>query len=168
MELVSVLSISFIPCRPSVSLSCSTPILTLPVAMPTQPFYASNLSFHGIPDDLADFHLEGSECCLIHADNPLSASKGVWLNPRVRVGYNSKAYETVHPPGVWISAFDVFKNCWKNRFLRWFTTTWFKTRTVWWRVREWQSRDPAKNVESGRVCLVNEMQVLVENGWAHV
>lgn len=56
------------------------------VAMDASAFYDQNLTFRGIPDDLASLHLEGSECCLIHADNPLSHSKGVFLNPNVRVG----------------------------------------------------------------------------------
>ncbi|KAJ6185974.1 hypothetical protein N7519_007275 [Penicillium mononematosum] len=52
------------------------------VAMPASPFIASSpLRFRGIPDSLAEYHLEGSECCLIHTDNPLSVEKGVYLNP---------------------------------------------------------------------------------------
>lgn len=51
-----------------------------------KPFYNSPpLSFPAIPDTLAAKHIEGSECCLIHFDNELSASKGVWLNPSLRV-----------------------------------------------------------------------------------
>ncbi|EGS21769.1 uncharacterized protein CTHT_0036360 [Thermochaetoides thermophila DSM 1495] len=69
------------------------------MSMPTSAFTGiQGLKFRGIDDSLAVYHLEGSECCLIHADNPASRTKGVFLNPAVRVGYNRKAYETVHPP----------------------------------------------------------------------
>ena len=65
------------------------------VAMDSKPFYESwrPLRFRGISDSLAELHLEGSECCLIHQDNPLTAKHGVWLNPNVRVGYNKEAYD---------------------------------------------------------------------------
>src|SRR5438270_8111059 len=40
------------------------------VVFQADPFYRDPpLSFRGIPDSLAIHHLEGSECCLIHADN---------------------------------------------------------------------------------------------------
>ena len=65
------------------------------VVFQADPFYKSPpLSFRGIPDSLAVHHLEGSECCLIHADNELSTVKGVWLNPNVR--YRT----TVKPTGL--------------------------------------------------------------------
>jgi len=62
------------------------------VAFNAAPFYSSPaLQFRGLPDTPAAHHLEASECCLIHMDNPLSAQKGVYLNTNVRVGYNPKA-----------------------------------------------------------------------------
>ncbi|RFU33789.1 hypothetical protein B7463_g2534, partial [Scytalidium lignicola] len=68
------------------------------VVFQAEPFYHNPpLRFRGIPDSLATHHLEGSECCLIHADNDLSARKGVWLNPNVRVSYNAEADEVVNP-----------------------------------------------------------------------
>ncbi|KAJ4396833.1 hypothetical protein N0V93_001055 [Gnomoniopsis smithogilvyi] len=66
------------------------------------PFYGEEpLRFRAIPDSLADFHLEGSECCLIHADNPLSAreSSGVWLNPNRRYVQCSTRNTRRHVPG---------------------------------------------------------------------
>ncbi|OAQ97990.1 hypothetical protein LLEC1_03544 [Akanthomyces lecanii] len=79
------------------------------VVMPADPFVSpTKLRFRGIPDSLALQHLEGSECCLIHADNPLSKTLGAW-----------------------------------------------------------QKEDSARH-EPGVFCLINEMQVLAENGWAHV
>ncbi|BAE60536.1 unnamed protein product [Aspergillus oryzae RIB40] len=60
------------------------------VAMDAAPFYQHPpLKFRGISDSLAKSHLEGSECCLIHADNPLSREKGVWLNPNSGRGCGS-------------------------------------------------------------------------------
>lgn len=142
------------------------------VAMDAAPFYTheSPLGFRGIPDSLAEYHLEGSECCLIHTDNPLSRSKGVWLNPNVRVGYSVPAYENVHASrgSPWISGFSIAFGTWSNHVLRWTTTPWFKERTVRSRVQEW-SRKSSGNVESGeRTCLINEQQILVANGWKHV
>jgi hypothetical protein len=144
--------------------------------MDANPFYRSTtnpLRFRGTPDSLASHHLEGSECCLIHADNPLSESKGVWLNPNVRVGYNSRAYGVVNPGGeradAWVGTVSILHGSWENRILRWFTTTWFEGATVERRIEKWRA-EGADSVreEAGAACLVNEMQVLVANGWAHV
>jgi len=136
--------------------------------MSAEPFISwPYLRFRGITDSLAISHLEGSECCLIHADNPLSSSKGVYLNPNVRVGYNTPAYDAVHPTSNWISLSQIFWALWENRLRRWTTTPLFKEWVVQRRVRRWEAQDK-HNQEPGRFCLINEMQVLVENGWAHV
>ena len=143
--------------------------------MDASPYYATKapLRFRGTSDSLAAFHLEGSECCLIHADNPLSASKGVWLNPNVRVGYNADAYDTVNPKqgngraNAWVGSASVVHGSWENRIARWFTTTWFESRTVRGRVGKWMKGGDGRE-EKGIACLINEMQVLVGNGWAHV
>jgi hypothetical protein len=146
--------------------------------MDAAPFYdtANPLRFRGIPDSLATHHLEGSECCIIHADNPLSAQKGVWLNPNVRVAYDGKAYEYVHSAG-WpspssffsskISGWQIWAWNWENRVRRWFTTDSFKRRTVSKRMKEWQTTKEGRE-GNGEFCLVNEMHVLADNGWAHV
>ena len=147
--------------------------------MDAAPFYTTRpLRFRGIPDSLATSHLEGSECCLIHTDNPLSPRKGVWLNPNVRVGYDIAAYERVNPPGseggnAWVGVASVLHGNWENRILRWFTSTVFEDGDVGRRVRDWVGEadgygDGEGNRESGGVCLIDEMQVLVANGWAHV
>ena len=144
--------------------------------MDASPFYdsaAQPLRFRGTSDSLAQFHLEASECCLIHTDNPLSASKGVWLNPNVRVAYSADAYKAVHPGGTkantWVGAASAVHGSWENRVLRWLTTTWFDKSTVSSRMRNWRaSAAHESRVETGTACLVNEMQVLVSNGWAHV
>ncbi|KAE8349943.1 cryptococcal mannosyltransferase 1-domain-containing protein [Aspergillus coremiiformis] len=138
------------------------------VAMDASPFYRTPpLKFRGISDSLAKSHLEGSECCLIHADNPLSRDKGVWLNPTVRVGYNAPAYAAVNSEdNSWLSTISIISGLWENRLLRWWTTPWLKESIVWTRVSQWEKQD-SEHRENGPFCLVNEMQVLVENGWAH-
>ncbi|SPN96873.1 related to polysaccharide export protein (CAP59) [Cephalotrichum gorgonifer] len=140
------------------------------VAMRAQPFVAEHhpLRFRGIPDSLAKHHLEASECCLIHADNPLSAELGVYVNPRVRVGYNTAAYVATHPTtGTWVSPWGIFRGLWASRILRWVyrpeTRDWIVAR----RLKKWAAEGEG-NVEPGAFCIINEMQVLVERGWAHV
>ncbi|PKS06435.1 hypothetical protein jhhlp_007183 [Lomentospora prolificans] len=139
------------------------------VAMQAEPFVAKTpLSFRALPDSLAAHHLEASECCLIHADNPLSQQLGVYLNPRVRVGYNSKAYAAINPAsGSWVSPWQIFKGLWGSRILRWVYRTEARDWIVKKRVEKWMDEWPS-NKEPGDFCIINEMQVLVENGWAHV
>lgn len=136
--------------------------------MPASAFTGANaLRFRGVPDSLAERHLEGSECCLIHADNPASVEKGVYLNPNVRVGYGGPAYDTIHPKGPWLSSFRIVTGLWKNRFRRWLTTSSIKESVVLRRVKTWE-QERAGRRERGTFCLINEMQILVDNGWAHV
>jgi hypothetical protein len=137
------------------------------VAMPIEPFVASPpLRFRGIPDSLASSHVEASECCLIHADNPLSTTKGVFLNPNVKVGYNGSSYDALHSPDTMLSLFQIFRSMWWNRFMRLTTTPLFKEQIVRMRLRKWIAE--TKSWERGDFCLVNEMQVLVETGWKHM
>lgn len=138
------------------------------VAFDAAPFYDPNrLQFRGVPDSLALHHVEGSECCLIHVDNPLSQSHGVWLNPNVRVAYSPEAYAAVKPASVWPSISQSLMGIWSNRFWRWSTSTKMKTVRITSRLKAW-SKGGADRSEPGKVCLINEMQVLIENGWAHV
>ena len=138
------------------------------VVFPADVFTSDNaLSFRGIDDSFSSSHLEGSECCLIHADNLASKELGVFLNPNVRVGYTKQAYQAVHPRGSWLSYGDIWAGLWSNRYKRWFTTPWFKEMKVWRLKRKWESEKPGRE-EKGWFCLINEMQVLVWNGWAHV
>ena len=139
------------------------------VLMDAAPFYniTSPLKFRGIPDSLAKTHVEGSECCLIHADNPLSSTKGVYLNPDVRVGYSGPAYEAVHRHQSWLTMREYVSGLWENRLRRWTTTTLLKKRIVINRLHAWQ-RETSTHYEPGEHCLINEMQVLISNGWAHV
>jgi hypothetical protein len=137
------------------------------------PFYANPpLSFRGIDDSLADLHLEGSECCLIHADNFLSSGMGVWLNPNVRVGYDVKAYRDVKEE-YFISAFWAVAGAWVNRFMAWrvaFQTS-LERRAVRDRLQRWEAETPEgerRRFEPGEHCLINEMQIMWSNGWKHL
>ena len=149
--------------------------------MSAAPFYDSvkPLRFRGVPDTLAHKHVEGSECCLIHADNALSQDLGVWINPNVRVGYCMSAlhkrklkydwdvfkhvcqiaYDSVHPAGSWVSYFQIARGLWENRVRRWFSVGWTQN----WKARRslnaWRA-DSESNEEVGEMCLVDEMHVI--------
>jgi hypothetical protein len=137
------------------------------VAMPTEPFLTSPpLRFRGLPDSLATAHVEASECCLIHVDNPLSMTKGVFLNPNVRVGYNGSSYDAMNSPNAISSPFRIFQSTWWSRILRLVTTPLFKEQIVRKSLGKWIAE--TENWEHGDFCLVNEMQVLVETEWKHM
>ncbi|KAL8836052.1 MAG: hypothetical protein Q9170_003065 [Blastenia crenularia] len=139
------------------------------IAFDAAPFYHTpELRFRGIPDSLARYHLEGSECCLVHADNPLTSTQGVWLNPNVRVGYNAEAYHKVHQITPWPTISESVVGLWKNRLWRWITPTFHKKIKVAGRLRKWTGKGLGEVSEREIYCLINEMQVLVANGWAHV
>lgn len=177
----SVLPFPLLPPRPvPVSILADSSSFFPTVAMPASSFAGvRGLRFRGIPDDLATSHLEASECCLIHADNPASRSRGVFVNPAVRVGYDRKAYDAVHrnapnPPthqggggGSWLSLTDVFFGLWKNRLARWFTTPWFEEQQVRRRIERWARAGEGRE-EKGGFCVVDEMQIVVRNGWKHL
>ena len=156
------------------------------IAFDSTPFYANPpLSFRGTSDELAREHIEGSECCLIHADNwRLSNQKGIWMNPNVRVSYNLTTYEDVNPgagreapPGSrrqsWPGRWEAVSGIWANRHSRWFgwMMTWSETRVVRSRLKNWVEKGKfvgEEREERGVECLINEMQVLFQNGWQHV
>lgn len=142
------------------------------VSIDSQPFYDNAtrpLKFRGIVDSLAEYHIEGSECCLIHIDNPQASRRGVWLNPQVRVGYSSVAYDAAQlwQSGMGFQDLRMLWGLWENRLRRWFTTPRLEALVVGRRMASWRAKNPSI-YEPGRICLVNEMQVLAENGWAHV
>ena len=143
------------------------------VAFDSAPFYTNPpLEFRGIEDSLADFHLEGSECCLIHADNYLSPEKGVWLNPNVRVGYNVAAYRKIRRsrfPGI----FSTVVGAWANRVSHWRGSVQLvlERRVVQNRLEKWAAETPNGQLpryEPGEACLINEMQIMWSNGWKHL
>lgn len=136
--------------------------------MPAEPFISSQpLRFRGIPDSLASYHLEGSECCLIHMDNPISHQKQTYVNPHVLVGYSSEAYIAAHPQGLLLSPWQIFIALWENRIRRWATSQLLKKWRVQKHVKKWKTIN-ADYKERDETCIINEMQVLVEGGWNHV
>lgn len=102
--------------------------------MPASAFTGTQaLAFRGIDDTLAEKHLEGSECCLIHTDNHASTKDGVYLNPNVRAGHNSRDGRP------WVDYYDIWLGPWKNRLHRWFTTPAFNEWTCRREQRAWES-----------------------------
>jgi hypothetical protein len=120
----------------------------------------------------------------------------VWLNPNVRVAYNATVYSKVNggtevkadvgdPPQVdgvrggdgsfWPGGGERWRGVWRNRVARgvgW-VRGWSEGRVVRNRVAKWVREGEAGRVrevrgEKGVQCLVNEMQVLFDNGWQHV
>jgi hypothetical protein len=148
------------------------------VAFDASPFYSTPtspaLKFRGLPDSLAEHHLEASECCLIHADNPLSTQNGVYLNPNVRVAYNPIAWLGVHPEkGQWPSRYEKVVGMWANRRGRWtgWLSRYMARRLVEGRIKSWMAEvdvGEEENKEVGNACVINEMQILVWNGWLHL
>jgi hypothetical protein len=158
---------SMLPFR-SAPLSLANLVCSIAVVMPAEPFVSNpTLRFRGIPDSLAASHLEGSECCLVHVDNPLRAKRRTCVNPLVRVGYSVEAYDAVHPQALLRSSWQICKALWENRIRRWITSPWLNEWEVQKRAEKWRKLSKL-NKEAGDVCMVDEMQVLVENGWQHV
>ncbi|KAF4547889.1 Hypothetical protein D9617_34g040690 [Elsinoe fawcettii] len=135
---------------------------------------SSALRFRGVSDPLSQLHLEASESCLIHADNPLSERNGVFLNPRVRVAYSADVYAKIHTGrhgGARVPLSARVKGRWKLRWYAWFGKGW--ERALERKIRK-RSRGREEEVGEwdvrgkGRMCVVDEQQVLRWNGWAHV
>jgi Cryptococcal mannosyltransferase 1 len=128
---------------------------------------ARPLRFRAVNDSLAEYHLEASECCLIHYDNPLSGFKGVWMNPKVRVGYNTVRYDDAHRPAHWPSTAETtvgrFMDLWARiRHLK------PRPEVIDQRFEEW-SQESIINEEVGTDCLVNKIMVVSEKGqWREV
>lgn len=143
------------------------------VVFDAAPYYAQPpLAFRGIDDALADFHLEASECCLVHSDNDLSRERGVWLNPNVRVGYDPKAYRHIRRDR-FPSPFWTLFGAWANRLESYQThvQTRLEARTIRARLKQWVAETPAgelERFEPGEACLINEMQIMWSNGWIHL
>ena len=128
----------------------------------------SSLQFRGIDDSLAVEHLEGSESCLIHADNTLSRSKGVWINPDVRVAYNTTPYDVMSATdGVaWPSSVEVATGVWLNRLKRWSRAFFLVDHGVENKIAAWRQQDTGHR-EPGNYCIIDEMQIVLWNGWGH-
>jgi hypothetical protein len=151
------------------------------VVMDAAPFYSGigeaepGLRYRGIEDSLAELHVEGSECCLIWADMEASGDTeaGIWVNPAVRVGYVQKAYEDTHF-GVskdFLTGLVYVKGIWINRFIRWIGSGMKQPRAVKNRVAQWKKEGNSigeERKEVGEMCLIDEMHVLIWNGWKHL
>ena len=152
--------------------------------MDATPFYNSvdgkgdsvdGLRFRGVSDSLASKHLEGSECCLIHADLTAmgAAEHGIYVNPAVRVGYTEEAYNFTHfgPENTFISPTQYVLAKWLYRLNRLRTPSAEKQmKTVHRRVEKWKkesSNSLEKREEQGEMCLIDEMHLLIWNGWKH-
>lgn len=148
------------------------------MAMDAAPFYTKlrKLAFRGYETSLARQHVEASECCLVHADNPYASARGVFVNPGVRVAYYgmgapTDGYAVVNPAGggVWLSPWAILRGVWENRARRWLAPGWAMERgeaVLRGRIKAWE-KDYGRR-EPGDFCAVDEMQVLRMDGWAHV
>ncbi|KAF7872407.1 hypothetical protein EAF04_003328 [Stromatinia cepivora] len=140
------------------------------------------LKFRGVADSLAQKHVEGSECCLIHADNPLRESKGIYVNPNVRVAYRSDTYKKVNGRAGWPGKWEAVSGVWGVRvgWMREWGSGWVERGRVGRRVGSWvregrihgdgdgHGGGDEEREEKGIECLINEMQVLYQSGWRHI
>ncbi|KAB8303390.1 hypothetical protein EYC80_004819 [Monilinia laxa] len=132
------------------------------------------LKFRGVSDSLAPKHVEGSECCLIHADNPLRETKGIFVNPNVRVAYKRDIYDVVNSPEGWPGKREAIWGVWRVRvgWVKEWWWGWVERQRVRRRVDAWigEGREGGgeKREEVGVECLINEMQVLYQSGWKHL
>jgi hypothetical protein len=94
--------------------------------------------------------------------------KGVWINPNVRVAYNSGANRNVNGEGEWPTSYRKVGGVWANRWH--LTTGWYLRWKEKWvvdrAVKRWADEEGRR--EEGKWCLADSMQVLVDNGWAHI
>ena len=135
------------------------------------------LPFRSIPDSLASSHTEASECCLINADLTTSGhnNHGIYINPAVRVGYTELAYNQTHfgESETFISARQYVMAMWLHRLNRVRTESAEKgMRVVRRRLETWKGEvemglTREKREEYGEMCLVDEMHLLIWNGWKH-
>lgn len=145
----------------------------------SQRMYAG-LRFRGVPDSLALYHLEASECCLIHADLVANGygTRGIYLNPAVRVGYNPRAYALTHtgPEKGFVSRWGYVTGTWRNRIARWKTDAISSSagqnmKEIYRKISKWEA-EGAKygehRKEVGGFCTIDEMHILIWNGWKHV
>ncbi|MCJ1466576.1 hypothetical protein MMC07_005196 [Pseudocyphellaria aurata] len=134
------------------------------VAFDAQPFQSipNPLQFRSIPDSLAAYHVEASECCLIHYDNPASATAGVWINPMVRVGYSWPAYAAVTAKE-WPTASELRWGPWKSQWLWWIRDP-FPSWKASWRVWRWRRKYPEIR-DPGFACVQDLAMVITPDGW---
>ncbi|RMD40777.1 hypothetical protein DV735_g4379, partial [Chaetothyriales sp. CBS 134920] len=154
------------------------------VLMDASPFYPSvgvdgrqvdGLRFRAISDSLAAKHLEASECCLINADLAAmgAAEHGIYINPAVRVAYTDKAYNLTHTGADatgFITASNYLLATWLFRLAGWVESSASRAldEKVHSRVAKWQHDNTLEHRnETGEMCLIDEMHLLIWNGWKH-
>lgn len=145
------------------------------------------LRFRAIPDTLAAYYLEASECCLIHADLLRSGqvNRGMYINPAVRTAYVVEAYNATHwgsKNSNFVSMWQYWSGIWVIRWRRW-VWSWVQDAVsisagqnmpeVLRRVKIWEREgaeieDQQPRTEVGVYCTILEMQILIWNGWKHV
>lgn len=140
--------------------------LTNAVAFNAEPFQSNEnpLRFRSIPDSLAEYHVEASECCLIHYDNPLSETIGVWINPAVRVGYSPAAHIAVSS-GEWPTKHELRWGNWKSKWTWWIRDPGplLKVSLRRW---QWRRRYPDFK-EPGLACVEDLAMVVTGDGWRY-
>ena len=97
---------------------------------------------------------------VIHYDNPAS-DKGVWLNPNVRVAYRTKGIG-IGSAGGWVAR-EVGEG------VEW--SCWVCDSFVEITPGKWEDSGEGSGVGGnapGVDCLIDEMQVSVDNGWKHL
>lgn len=134
------------------------------VALDAAPFY-EGLAFRAVDDRLADQHIEASERCLLHADNPLSASRGVFLNTGVRTTRWGSIGQG-HFPG-WLSA---VMGTWVSRINRWSEEERVAQQqdVVLSGVRAWaaeRGEQGQDRKEAATACLAEGLRVVRPRGW---
>lgn len=148
---------------PHRSLTAST------VAFDAKPFQSGPrpLRFRSIPDSLAEYHVEASECCLVHYDNDLSsaAAFGVWINPTVRVAYSTPAYRAVTEL-TWPTASESRYGPWRSRWTWWWWRDPGPGLKAAWRVWRWRRSHP-NTPEPGLACVADLAMVLTEDAWRY-
>lgn len=139
------------------------------------------VQFRAIPDSLAAYYVEASECCLIHADVLASgqAYRGMYINPAVRTAYVAEAYEATHFGRMgsnFVSAWQYWSGVWVIRWRPWVKdavsiSAGQNIAEVFRRIKLWEREEEVEEQprrEVGDYCTVLEMQILTWNGWKHI
>lgn len=146
------------------TLGCHTTLICKAVAFEAEPFQSTSnpLRFRSIPDSLAKFHVEASECCLVHYDNPISLTAGVWINPTVRVGYSSQAYAAV-TGREWPTTSELRWGKWKSKRTWWIRDP-IPSLKASFRIWLWRRKYPNIS-EPGFACVQDLAMVITTDGW---
>jgi len=73
--------------------------------------------------------------------------------------------------GNWLSAWEKVQGAWRICWARFMGSLgrYLERRLIADRLAKWEEGGGTEvHREAGRVCIVNEMQILVDNGWMHV